>query len=182
MIRCQITDRRHFNSIAELLECIARSPAGWIQIREKDLKDRELAALTRQVLEVTDKKVLVNTRADIAIACAAHGVHLPSGSLPPAELRRITPPGFLIGVSCHSIEEVTRAGREGADFVVFGPVFAPRSKPLHGPIAGLALLAAACRAASIPVLALGGITSENTPACIEAGAAGIAAITLFEAR
>jgi thiamine-phosphate pyrophosphorylase len=180
MIRCQVTDRSKFDSIDALLYRLSRSPADWIQIREKDLKDRELAMLVRRVLRAAPGKlILVNTRADIAMACGAHGVHLPSDSLAPSELRRIVPAGFRIGVSCHTKADVARAAREGADYVVFGPVFAPLSKPAAGPAVGLEGLADACRASPIPVLALGGITEENAPGCLAAGAAGIAAITLF---
>ena len=95
--------------------------------------------------------------------------------------RAITPPGFLLGVSCHSPEEVRAAAGEGADYVFFGPVFPPLSKPVQGPPVGLAGLArAVAAAAKIPVLALGGITRANAAACIETGAAGVAGISLYQ--
>jgi thiamine-phosphate pyrophosphorylase len=125
-------------------------------------------------------KFLVNSRVDVALAAGAAGAHLPSGSLAPKTWRPITPPGFLFGVSCHSLIEVRAAEEEGANYVVFGPVFPPLSKPSRVPAVGLAGLARAAAAVKIPVLALGGVTCANATACVEAGAAGVAGISLFQ--
>jgi thiamine-phosphate pyrophosphorylase len=182
VIRCYITDRHTLSSEA-LLDAIARNLAAgveWIQIREKDLSARALFELVEDVHKLANpysSKIIVNTRADVAIAAGAAGVHLPSGSPAARFWRR---PGFLIGVSCHTVEDVRQAQADGADYAVFGPVFPPLSKlPVLEPrgIEGLSQAAAAVR---IPVLALGGITSENIAACISAGAAGVAGISLFQ--
>lgn len=184
MIRYYITDRRQLGGIDRLLESIARNIAAgveYVQIREKDLPPRDLAALVRKVLAIRGAhptKILVNTRADIAIACGADGVHLPSDT--PILNHGI--PGFLTAVSCHTIDGLCEAQSAGASFAVYGPVFPPRSKLHTGPVTGLDQLREACRAVRIPVFALGGITSENAAACIQSGAAGIAAITLFQSR
>jgi thiamine-phosphate pyrophosphorylase len=171
-------------SLDDTLDTIHRSAAAgvdWIQVREKHLPARELARWTTAILEAAAgrAKVLVNTRVDVALACGAAGVHLPAGAPPPSAWRGLVLSGFLVGVSCHTVEEVRESEQNGADFAVFAPVFAPLSKRSALPPHGLARLAEAARAVRIPVLALGGITWESAPLCLEAGAAGIAGITLF---
>ena len=170
MIRCCIADR----SVGSI------ENVDWVQIRDKELWGRELLDLVRRVMALPNAvRVLVNTRVDVAIAAGAAGVHLPAGSVAASEWRAITPPGFLIGVSCHGFEDVVRAEAEGADYVVFGPVFSPLSKTSDLAPRGLGELARVARAVKIPVLALGGITWENAAACVDAGAAGVAGITMF---
>jgi len=152
--------------------------ADWVQIRDKELAARELIAVVRRAVG-TMGKVLVNSRVDVAIAAGAAGVHLPAGSIAPSEWRGITPPGFLIGVSCHTRDEVVRAEQEGADYVLFGPVFAPLSKTSALAPRGLDELRRVSHAVKIPVLALGGITWENAEVWLGGGGGGVAGITLF---
>jgi len=185
VIRCYITDQRTLVS-GSLLDAIARNLAAgveWIQIREKHLSARALFELVEAACKLPNphgSKIIVNTRADVALAAevaGAAGVHLPSGSPPARFWRR---PGFLVGVSCHSIEDVRQAEVDGADYALFGPVFPPRSKTARTEPRGLEELKRAAMAVRIPVLALGGVTRENSAACVSAGAAGVAGISAFQ--
>ncbi len=192
-----ITDRSQFpgdeaSRRRRLLEKIieaTRCGVDYIQLREKDLSAHELEVLAHAVVlalrtENNELKTgfLINSRTDIARASGASGVHLRSDDVSPAEVRKLwaqcgagAHARVTVGVSCHTPLEVAQAAAEGADFAVFGPVFEKKSvQPT-----GLNGLREACRE-KIPVLALGGVTLENAESCIEAGAAGIAGIRLFQ--
>jgi thiamine-phosphate pyrophosphorylase len=150
-----------------------------VQLREKDLEVRALLALAEPLREATRRhgaRLLINDRADVALAVGADGVQRTHASLPVAALRGIAPPGFLIGASTHSTAEARAAATEGADFVVFGPVYDTPSKRRYGPPQGLAALEAAAAAAARTLLAVGGITPERVREVRAAGAAGVAVI------
>ena len=151
-----------------------------LQVREKAATDRDRyeLALEARAAAAGALTLLVNGRADIAIAAGLDGVHLPAAGLPLELLRELLGSDALIGLSTHHLEEVERAAAEGADYVTFGPVYATPSKAADGPPVGLAGLARAA-AAGLPVIALGGITMERAGECFAAGAHGIAAIRMF---
>lgn len=200
MLRYAITSRAQYpGNELQQQAALLREASRWvadcidlIQLREKDLPAADIAALARKILRTitqTDSptKLLINSRPDVAIATAAHGVHLTAA---PDELTINQVRGLyaaargsapIISISCHTLEDVHRARVDKADVILFAPVF---EKIIVGhlitPGQGLDQLRAACLAASpIPVYALGGVTLENASACLEAGAAGIAGIRLF---
>ena len=163
----------------------------WVQIREKDLPARELLALARASVRIAaeirsgEARVIVNDRLDVALAAGAAGVHLGGESLPARAVvrwcrRGNAPADFLIGVSCHSIELAREAESAGANYVFFGPIFDTPSKMAFGPPQGIPKLAEVCSAVRIPVIAIGGVNEENGTECLRAGAAGVAAIRLFQ--
>jgi len=196
-ILCYVTDRKAFGSdpdaVAQLLAVIRRSiSAGvdWIQIREKVLPGRELISLARETLAAsagTRTRILVNDRLDVALAARATGVHLGGESLPVRAVTAWRDSGsmsagndFLVGASCHSLTHAQFAEREGADYAIFGPVFATPSKASFGPPQGITRLREVCGQVHVPVLAIGGVNAENAAECLRAGAAGIAAIRMFQ--
>jgi len=132
----------------------------------------------------TGARILVNDRLDVALATGAAGVHLGEMSLPVetvAEWRRAAGRvEFRIGASCHSVEAAREADVAGADYIFFGPVFATPSKAEFGAPQGIERLGEVCRAVRIPVLAIGGVSVENAHSCFAAGAAGVAAIRMFQ--
>jgi thiamine-phosphate pyrophosphorylase len=199
-IVCYVSDRKALpahHSASNILDRVldkvrttADAEADWIQIREKDLPTRELLNLVRaaiRIIEGMPRKplVFVNDRIDIALGAGAAGAHLGRESAPVREAVRWchagnAPAEFLIGVSCHHIDEAREAEISGANYLFFGPVFDTPSKKSFGPPQGIEQLAQICRTIRIPVIAIGGVSEVNAAECIKAGAAGIAAIRLFQ--
>jgi thiamine-phosphate pyrophosphorylase len=196
-ILCYITDRHAVVSGHLHAFVVAAIEAGvdLIQIREKDLGTRDLLRLVEAAVKGVRgrsarvgpatgalTRVVVNDRLDVALAARAGGVHLGGHSMPADAMRAAVPAreDFWIGVSCHSPEDATAAEAAGADYVLLGPIFETASKLRYGPPLGLSALEWAARQTCIPVLALGGITVERVRPCLEAGAAGIAGISIFQ--
>ncbi len=197
--------RRLLGKIAEAV----RAGVDYVQLREKDLSSRELESLARDVVRLVrearkpaienrklETALLINSRTDVALAVQAGGVHLRSDDISPQEVRAVwrecgvgpcgagtyarqpSPRDPIVAVSCHSPVEAAQAAASGAAFAIFAPVFEKKDAPDIQPT-GLMILEQACQT-NIPVLALGGITLDNAHSCLEAGAAGIAAIRLFQ--
>jgi thiamine-phosphate pyrophosphorylase len=192
---------RHRHLLAKISEA-TRANVDYIQLREKDLPSRDLESLAKEAVSLIARlraenrnlrtALLINSRTDVALAVQADGVHLRADDISPQEVRKVwkcasvqcgagalarvtSPDDPLIGVSCHSSKDLAQAAANQASFAVFAPVF---EKKDASP-AGVDLLREVCQA-KIPVLALGGITLSNAHSCLEAGAAGIAAIRLFQ--
>jgi thiamine-phosphate pyrophosphorylase len=173
-----ITDRHLIpdlpGAIAAALSVLPIGAAA-VQLREKDLPTDELLRLARTLLPLcrsAKAPLLVNTNVEVVKAARADGLHLPAGAMSVAEARRQLGPGALIGQSCHTRPEVTRAGEEGADFAVFGPVWETGEKKGQG----MTALHLAAKASPIPVFAVGGVTPARAKRAINAGAYGVACI------
>ena len=189
MLLYYITDRRQFHGDdtaqrGRLLDKIteaARAGVDFIQLRERDLNGRDLESLAREAVRAVREsgsaaRILINSRTDVALAAGADGVHLRSDDVSPAEVRAVwqARSDCIVSIACHSVLDVRLA--QGTDFAVFAPVFEKSGQPG----VGLSALRDACHV-GVPVLALGGVTVENTQACMDAGAAGVAGIRLFQA-
>lgn len=177
-----VTDRRIFPTQAALFAAIEESLRGGLralQLREKDLNIRELLSMAEELRALTARYgalLFVNDRVDIALAVGADGVHLGAGGIPPYAVRKAAKERLLIGVSAHGIEEARRAKEEGADFIALGPVYRTPSKERYGPPVGTEVFGQVCREVGLPVLAIGGITTERVKEVRQAGAAGVALI------
>jgi thiamine-phosphate diphosphorylase len=188
---CLVTDRRQLAPADAPLDASRRclvaqarhaADAGIdiIQVRERDLEAADLAALVADLLAVTRgtaTRVVVNDRLDVAIACAADGVHLRGDSIAVEAARRLAPPGFLIGRSVHGVADARQT--VGADYVIAGTVFPSESKRAGQTLLGLDGLRAIVAAVGVPVLAIGGITEGRAAQVAAAAAGGVAAIGLF---
>jgi thiamine-phosphate pyrophosphorylase len=202
-IVCYVTDRNSLipaaveakaAKVLENIRAVLNAGVDWIQIREKDLPARALLDLARQAAQTTDARdgrstsarIIVNDRLDVALAAGAHGVHLGQASVVAGDVVRWcragnAPADFAIGVSCHSLEEAHNAEKAKVDYIFVGPIFETPSKKEFGDPQGIQKLAEVCLAVpSVEVIAIGGVNAENAESCIRAGAAGIAAIRMFQ--
>lgn len=169
-----------FAKLFELVEIAVNSGISMIQIREKNLPARLLFQLTQEIAKIrkdSATKILVNDRADVALAAKADGVHLTANSIPTKVIRQNFPKEFIIGVSTHTLEEAVQAKNEGADFAVFAPIF---YTPNKGEAQGIEKLREVVQTVkNFPIIALGGINEENFADTLNAVASGIAAIRML---
>lgn len=177
-----VTDRHQTGSrdILEVLGQAAAAGAPAIQLREKGLDTVEMYRLAETLLAMTRRTgaaLLINDRADVAMALGADGVHLTRKSLPPRDVRSLVGSRMLIGISCHGLEDVREAVDGGVDFVVLGPIYATRSKAPYGPPLAPGILREARRICPLPILAIGGIKTARVSEVVSAGADGVAAIS-----
>jgi len=185
-----ISDRRRLSigSGGDLVQALERQAThaiedrvDFIQIRERDLDARPLAALVRALARRargSPTRIVVNDRFDIAMAAGAAGVHLRSDSIAARDVRGMAPPEFVVGQSVHSVGEAVAAA-PFVDYLIAGTVWPTPSKPADHPLIGLSGLSEIVRAVTVPVLAIGGVTLERRDDLERAGAAGFAAIGYF---
>jgi thiamine-phosphate pyrophosphorylase len=170
-------------ALVRLIADAASAGVDLVQIRERGLDDSALLSLTREAVAAirgSSARVLVNDRLDVALAAGAAGVHLRGDSIPSSRARALSGPGFVIGRSVHDEDEAAAMEAEGGcDYLLFGTVFPTSSKPPGHRLGGLTALRRACARVRIPVLAIGGISVERMAGVAAAGAAGVAAISLF---
>jgi thiamine-phosphate pyrophosphorylase len=202
-IVCYVTDSQSLelteprSDILAKIEAAVGAGIDWVQIREKGMPARQLFAIARAAVGITNRRlaphagadrsgslIFVNDRLDIAGAADAAGIHIGRESLPAHDVigwrRSKMVTNLMVGLSCHTIDELRWAEDAGVDYAFFGPVFDTPAKRPFGPPMGTAKLAAACRATRLRVIAIGGVTLENSAECLYAGAAGIAAIRMFQ--
>jgi len=177
-----ITDRQQTDGrpLVEVVRLALQGGVQAVQLREKDLPDKELLELARSLRQVTTEfgaKLLINRRIDICQAVNADGVHLGAEGVSITEAKQLLSERQLIGYSAHSMEEACAAEADGAHFVTFGPVYATPSKTFYGKPVGTGRLKDVCRVLTIPVFALGGIKRNSISEVLSAGARGIALIS-----
>lgn len=171
------------DALVERVAVAAHAGVHLVQVRQLHLDGGPLMDVVRRCLDAvrgTATRVVVNDRVDVAVTAGAHGVHLRGQSMPAMRVREVVSPGFLIGRSVHSQEEArTAVAAGGLDYLIAGTIFETLSKPGIASV-GVGLLSVIVQAVPIPVLAIGGVTLDTIPAVASSGAAGFAAIGLFE--
>jgi len=177
-----VTDRHQTNgrSLVPLLQRVLTAAAPAVQLRERDLSARELVTVAREVQAVTASRrshLLINDRIDVALALEGVGVNLRSNSLPVLVARQLLGAQRLLGISVHAVEEAVQAELQGADYVIFGPIYETPSKRMFGPPLGIHTLEKACRLVRIPIIGIGGVTVARAREMRRAGAFGVAVIT-----
>ena len=176
-----VTDRHQTGGrpLRDVVHAALRAGVRAVQLREKDLPARSLLALARDLAELAgayNARVFVNDRVDICLASGSAGVHLPAAGLPAPAARGLVGADRLIGRSAHSVDEAARAEREGADFIVLGPIFETPSKRAFGPPIGLRELERARTRCRVPLFGIGGITKDRVRDVVKAGARGVAVV------
>jgi thiamine-phosphate pyrophosphorylase len=164
----------------ETAQAVLQAGGRLLQLRDKSATTRELVRVGQELRTLTRQygaHLIVNDRLDVALAIEADGVHLGQDDLPVSLARRIAGERLLIGVSVETVEEARQAEADGADYLGVGPMFATHTKPDAGAPVGPERLRAIKHAVRIPVFGIGGITLQNAPAVLAAGADGICVIS-----
>jgi thiamine-phosphate pyrophosphorylase len=173
-----ISDRALVPNLTQFVTEAARVGLRAFQLREKDLFGKSLLEFANNIrCAAPNCKLFVNDRADIALASGAEGIHLPETSWPVSRIRNSFPQ-LRCGVSVHSLDGALIAEDNGADYIIYGPVYDTPSKQRIGMDArGLEALTEVTRRTNIPVFAIGGVTPQRARKCIEHGAWGVAVMS-----
>jgi thiamine-phosphate pyrophosphorylase len=166
----------------ELAELAIAGGADTIQFREKDGETRQMIRVAEEMQALCNRggvTFIINDRVDIAMASSSDGVHLGQNDFPISRARKLLGEEVIIGGSAGSLEEARKCFLEGADYIGFGPIYPTLSKEDAGPAGGLRLLKQVVNEIPLPIIAIGGITRDNTPLVIQAGVHGIAVISAF---
>lgn len=179
-----ITDRKLAGGpgIAVIVSALCKGGAGLIQIREKSISTAEFTALAKEAVETADAfgvPILINDRVDVALFSGAAGVHLGDDELYPEDARKLLGPDRIIGISCHSIEDVKIGLTKPVDYIAVGPVYPTKTKDLKYDVVGLDLVKSVKKICPLPLVAIGGITLENAPGVIQAGADSVSVISML---
>jgi len=182
---CFVTDRQFLGerSLVDIVAQAIRGGVDMVQLREKNLEARPWIDLAMEISQLCRKKkvlFIVNDRVDIAAASGADGVHLGQDDFPVAWARKILGRGKIIGKSTHSVGQAKEAIREKADYIAVGPVFWTQTKKIDRPV-GTELVSRVRKFTKKPILAIGGINSENAASVVGAGATGVAVISALMA-
>ena len=166
------------DGLVPLADSLVRAGATCVQLRVKRLSDREFLELAEEIrVAVEPAPLVINDRADICALCGSAGLHLGQSDIPPRRARELVGADVVIGLSCHSLDEVKRANAEPVDYIAFGPVFETTTKDRPEPTVGVELLAEAVRISRLPVVAIGGINDENLHLIARTGIHSFAAIS-----
>ncbi len=165
--------------LPELLEAVLAGGARLVQLREKTMPLAELLPLAQRLVRrcrEAGATLIVNDRADLALAAGAHGLHVGQDDLPARHARALLAPGMILGVSTHDPEQARQAVRDGADYVAVGSIF-PTTTKAGFQLVGPDLIRRVRPEVPVPLVGIGGITAENAPAVLAAGADAVAVIS-----
>ena len=180
-LRLYLVTNRYQDSLESFLEKVetaCRSGVTIIQLREKNLTTNQYYQLAKQVKEITDAyqvPLIIDDRLDICLAVAAAGLHIGDDELPVSVARQVLGPDKILGVTAKTVKRALEAETSGADYLGTGAIF-PTTTKENAPITLISTLKTICQMVAIPVVAIGGLTSENIDQLAATGIAGVAVV------
>ena len=180
-LRLYLVTNRYQDSLESFLEKVeaaCRSGVTIVQLREKNLTTNQYYQLAKQIKEITDAyqvPLIIDDRLDICLAVDAAGLHIGDDELPVSVARKVLGPDKILGVTAKTVKRALEAETSGADYLGTGAIFPTRTKE-NAPITLISTLKTICQTVAIPVVAIGGLTSENIDQLIGTGIAGVAVV------